>query len=93
MIPDNGLISNGYCLRDTDRSAICYSEQPNNIQFDLDKISMPAQVVAVDTRSAYREIEVSLFDSSYDWQPPYTSDWAFHITGRSNSESALSHLP
>ena len=86
MVPDNSLISTGYCLRDNNLSAICYSEQPDNIQFNLDEISTPAQVIAVDTQSAYQEIEVSFSDSNCYWRPPYTSDWAFHILGQSNGK-------
>ncbi|MGB3293801.1 MAG: hypothetical protein WBB01_12510 [Phormidesmis sp.] len=88
MEPDNDLVSTGYCLRDNNHAAICYSEQPDTIQFNLGEISTPTQVTAVDTRSAYQEIEVPLSDRNLRWQPPYLSDWAFHILGQSDGEPA-----
>lgn len=83
MEPDNTLISNGYCLRDGTASAICYAEQPTNLQFDLDKFSNRTPVItAVDTQTSYTEVEIPVSTSQIEWQPPYASDWAFHISSQ-----------
>lgn len=82
MQPDNALIDQGYCLRDRNQSAICYTEQSDSTTFNLQKIQTPFQIVAVDTRKAYQAIDVSLSNKNPIWQPPYSSDWAFHILAR-----------
>lgn len=86
MMPDNDLISAGYCLRDNHRAAICYSEQPDIIQFNVGEILAPTQIIAVDTRAAYQEVGVPFFKPTFYWQPPYSSDWAFHISRQSSGE-------
>ncbi|MGI8934610.1 MAG: hypothetical protein ACR2FS_11105 [Phormidesmis sp.] len=86
MTPDNDLISDGYCLRDSDQAAICYSEQPETLQFNLREIAAPMQIVAVDTRSPYEEIEVVAPEATFDWQPPYESDWAFRISAQAEGD-------
>lgn len=86
MRPDNALVNQGRCLRGS-KSAICYSQQPKDIRFTLDDIEMPVQIVAVDTRKAYRAIELSVSDAAFDWQPPYPSDWAFHIFSQAANPS------
>ncbi len=86
MEPDNSLISEGYCLRDTDKSGLCYSEQPDTVQFTLDKFTSPiTAITAVDTKTSYEEIQVPITTdtTTINWQPPYPSDWAFHIVGSS----------
>lgn len=82
MEPDNALISNGHCLRDTDKAAICYSKQLSTVQFDLGQMAkLPQMITAVDARSAYEETEVPVSAPTFEWQPPYPSDWAFQIVG------------
>jgi hypothetical protein len=80
MVPDNDLISSGgYCLRDRDQLALCYSEQPDIVRLNLNKITLPLKIIAVDTQTAYQEIEVASSGPSAEWQPPYASDWALQI--------------
>ncbi|MGB3668744.1 MAG: hypothetical protein WA984_01435 [Phormidesmis sp.] len=84
MTPDNDLISDGYCLRDEAQSAICYVEAPETVQFSLEKIPGPLQIVAVDTQLPYQEVEVASEAATFSWQPPYSSDWAFRILTQTN---------
>lgn len=88
MMPDNELINDGHCLRDADQAAICYSEQPGTVQFSLEKMAAPVQVVAVDTRSPYQEVEVVSPSATFSWQPPHSSDWAFRILTQTDGDRA-----
>ncbi|MGB7086335.1 MAG: hypothetical protein WBD47_12335, partial [Phormidesmis sp.] len=83
MEPDNDLIDQGYCLRARTKSAICYVEQAQSVTLNLQKIQAPLRVIAVDTQKVYQALDVSFSDETFEWQPPYLSDWAFHIFARS----------
>lgn len=89
MVTDNTLISTGgYCLRDTDKLAICYVEQskkPATVRLNLEKITAPLKLIAVDTQAAYAEVEIEETSGAptVEWQPPYASDWAFCISAAS----------
>ncbi len=85
MTPDNDLINTeGYCLRDADQLAICYAEQPTAIQLNLSKLAAPLKIIAVDTQAAYTEIDLASAGPSFEWQPPYASDWALRISAVEN---------
>jgi len=90
MEPDNSLIDQGYCLRARDKAAICYSQMPETVRFDLSKLATPVQsMIAIDaqasetkadeTKADDKEIEIPLSGSVLEWQPPYRTDWAFWI--------------
>jgi len=81
MQPDNSLISEGYCLRDTDKAAICYSQMPERVRFDLSKITTPIQAVTVvDANAKNTQLnQIAITEPTLEWQPPYPSNWAFWI--------------
>ena len=79
MQPDNSLINAGYCLRDGAISAMCYAENTHNIRLQLDALSAPVQVLAVDAKAAYQEIELPSQGGQIEWQAPRRSDWAIAI--------------
>lgn len=83
MEPDDTLINSGYCLRDSNQNAMCYSEATASVSLNLDQIAAPTQVIAVDTRSPYQEIAVPVSGTEIEWQPPRQSDWAFWIVNAS----------
>ena len=85
--PDTALINKGHCLRDNHTIAICYAEEVDKVSLDVSQIETPTQIVAVDTRSAYQEIEVPFSDETVSWSAPHRSDWAFRIVGESYSEN------
>ena len=80
MEPDNSLISDGYCLRDADQLAICYSQQPETVTFKLESLAPSiTSITVVDAKSPYEETEVDISDTPFTWIPPSRSDWAFKI--------------
>lgn len=85
MEPDNTLIKTGYCLKSENKSAICYAEQPDAVELNIAAFSMPIKIVAIDTQKAYQEIDLPSSTPKFRWQPPYTSDWIFHITSQSTT--------
>lgn len=87
MSPDNTLSSQGYCLRDGSKAAICYLEQPKedpgSVKFDLSTLQEPVQAIAIDARSPYKEIKISVPTAKFSWQPPAPSAWAFYFSSTS----------
>jgi hypothetical protein len=79
MQPDPGFTSNGHCLRDDQAIAICYAEETDEVTLDVSEIEAPIRLVAVDTQSAYQEIDVPASGQAVNWSAPYLSDWAFCI--------------
>lgn len=88
MQPDPNIIDKGHCLRDNQKIAICYAEAVDRVSIDLSQIEFPAQIVAVDTRSVYEEIEIPYPNNkNLDWLAPYRSDWAFQIISQDYDRS------
>lgn len=87
MQPDNSLIGAGYCLRDRQTAAICYAEDTDAIRLQLDALTAPVQVLAVDAKAAYQEIELPSQANLIEWQAPYSSDWAIAIAPLSPADT------
>jgi hypothetical protein len=79
MQPDEDLMSQGYCLRDNSSSAICYAREVENITLDISQFGTDFQLLALDTLTSYKELEIPHTNRNIDWTAPYTSDWAFWI--------------
>lgn len=77
--PDPAPIS--VCLRDPDHTHfVFYKEETAVVGMDLSQMKAPQPAVAVDTRKAYREIELGhLAPGRHEWQAPYPSDWAIAV--------------
>ncbi len=82
MQPDPEFMREGHCLRDGQVIAICYAEEVANVSLNLSAIKTPVHIVAVDTRSAYREIEISSSEEIVNWSAPYPTDWAFMVAAK-----------
>jgi hypothetical protein len=91
MQPDATLIDKGYCLRDENRTAICYAEEGDAVSFNVGQFDGLDRVVAIDTQAAYQEINIpinpQLSSDKLDWTAPYPSDWAFYVTWNTLDES------
>lgn len=79
MTPDNTIANAGNCLRDTNKSAICYVESISDIELNLQSLDAPLQAIAVDTQKDYSEIEIEVPTENNSIQLPYESDWAIYI--------------
>lgn len=89
MQPDTELMSGGHCLRDGQLIAICYAEAIADVSLNVSTIAEPIQIVAIDTRSAYHEIEIPASGNAVYWSAPYLSDWAFSIVSESANQVSL----
>ncbi len=76
-------LRDGFVLRwKDDRRAllIIYKEDTAQIQMDLSGIGVARRAVAVDTRKAYKELELGpLAMEKQTWRAPYRSDWAIAV--------------
>ena len=80
MIIDNSL-TDGYCLRESDKYYVFYKENTNSIEYKFSGKSK--KVVAVDTKKEYLEISLGIKKpGNYNYQAPYISDWAVAIDGK-----------
>ncbi len=73
--------TNGYGLKNLNNSNfIIYKENTDQINFNLQKISEPLPVVAIDTKKYYNEISFGFLSKNiYKWHAPYKSDWIIAI--------------
>jgi hypothetical protein len=59
---------------------LLYQEDADRIRLDLSALKASAPAVAVDTKRAYREIELGVLRAeAQTWQAPYVSDWAIAV--------------
>ncbi len=77
MIVDN-TITDGYCLRESDRYYVFYKENTQILNYSID--GAQKQVIAVDTRKQYKEINLGTKGAgSYVFKAPGESDWAVAV--------------
>jgi len=69
------------CLRSIDNQRfIFYKENCDSIRMNLSSMAGPHSVIAIDTRSEYREIYIGSLDpKDQTWSVPYMSDWVIVI--------------
>lgn len=81
MQPSNKLADAGYVLRSASkRQYIFYIEDTSSVQLNLTGAVGKLPAVAVDTKKAYREIDLGTLESKVQqWKAPYRSDWAIAI--------------
>ena len=75
---------NTYLLRRSDDSRyIIYGEDVATVQIDLPNLLSATNVIAVDTKADYQEIDLGVVDPGNDRQLvlPYQSDWAIIVEG------------
>lgn len=78
MLPQNN--GDVLVLQTPDRQKmILYQQETQQIRIDLNSFSGLLNAVAIDTKRAYEEIELSLSRSVQTWNAPYRSDWAIVI--------------
>ena len=77
MVRNNNL-TDGVCLTVPGKIYVFYKEDANSIKMDLSNMTSPMPAVAVDTKSAYKEISLGTFTPSGDhvFEAPHKSDWA-----------------
>ncbi len=80
MIRDN-QITDGVCLKHPGNHLfVFYKEGTDSIQMDLTGMNESQPAVAVDTKKAYREIDIGILASNESvWKAPYRSDWAVAV--------------
>ncbi|MBS3735151.1 MAG: DUF5060 domain-containing protein, partial [Phycisphaerae bacterium] len=80
LSPQKGS-SGTYCLMSSDKSCgVFYAESAESVAMDLSGMSGPQPAVAVDTKKAYREIDIGpLTPGEHTWKAPYKSDWAVAV--------------
>jgi hypothetical protein len=77
MVVDNSL-TDGYCLRDSDKFYIFYKENTVNIKYVFS--GDPKKVIVVDTKSSYRERDLGVMEPGYYiFEAPYKSDWVISV--------------
>lgn len=77
MVIDNGL-TNGYCLRDSDKYYVFYKEDTDNVAYNFD--GRAKKVIAVDTKKGYKEIVLGTKKPGKSiFNAPYVSDWAISV--------------
>ncbi len=55
---------------------IIYLENTDVINYENMHLKLDGPVIAVDTKSPYKEITVSVKEGEINWKAPYKSDWA-----------------
>lgn len=77
MVRDNSL-TDGVCLKVPGRLLVFYKENADSIEMNLNELSGGIRAVAVDTRSQYKEIELTDLkaESGQRFKAPHRSDWA-----------------
>jgi len=83
MIRDNRL-TDGVCLKVPGRLMVFYKEDTDAIRMNLVELHAPIRGMAVDTRKAYREIDLAdLFPGpEQTFRAPNRSDWVVAVEGR-----------
>ena len=81
MQPANRLTDAGYVLRSVSKEQyVFYNEDASSVRLNLSGVGGKQKVVAIDTKKAYKEIDLGAFDGKDQrWKAPYRSDWAIAI--------------
>ena len=81
MVRDNNL-TDGVCLSVPGKLCVFYKEDANSIKMDLSNMTNPSSAVAVDTKSAYKEIDLGMLEpgDGHIFEAPYKSDWAVAVS-------------
>ena len=81
MQPANKLADAGYVLRSTSKwHYVFYNEDASFMKLNLNGAAGKLTAVAVDTKKAYREIDLGTLESKVQqWKALYRSDWAIAI--------------
>jgi hypothetical protein len=81
----NGL-TDGYCLKSADNTCFAfYKENTSSIQYNVSALAGTANVIAVDAKKAYVEIDLGQKAAgNYTYNTPGSSDWAIYVTSRSS---------
>jgi hypothetical protein len=80
MEPANHL-TDGFALRTSSNTRfVFYKENTSSIQMDLSGMIAPQPAVAVDSLTAYTEIDLGVLSSdNHTWIAPHASDWAIAV--------------
>jgi len=80
LIVDNSL-TDGTCLkRPGSELLLFYKEASTSIEMDLSALKTALAAIAVDTKSAYAEIDIGpLNPGKTTWNAPHQSDWAIAV--------------
>ena len=83
MVRDNS-ITDGVCLKVPGKLLVFYREDTDSIKMDLGEIKGKYHAVAVDTRTPYKEIELSGLkpEKAQLFRAPHRSDWAIAVEAR-----------
>ncbi|MBN2139082.1 MAG: DUF5060 domain-containing protein [Sedimentisphaerales bacterium] len=83
MIRDNS-ITDGFCLKVPGKLLVFYKEDADSVKIDLSEIRGMFVAAAVDTKSAYKEIEVTGLkaEAGQVFKAPLRSDWAIAVEAR-----------
>ncbi|MEX2514386.1 MAG: hypothetical protein WD398_15895 [Cyclobacteriaceae bacterium] len=77
LVVDNA-ITDGFCLRESDRSFVFYKENTQKINYQIE--GQPKKVIAVDTRKPYHELDQGIKrKGQHQFEAPYPSDWALAV--------------
>ncbi|MBD2465069.1 hypothetical protein H6G89_29100 [Oscillatoria sp. FACHB-1407] len=79
MQVDDALSNTGHCLRDGETQAFCYVEDADRVTLNLSPMQAPLRVFAVDTKAAYKEVDIPAAGETIEWQAPDSSDWAIAV--------------
>jgi hypothetical protein len=81
MQPVNMSVDNIYVLRSASkRYYIFYKEDASFVRLNLIDASAQLPAVAIDTKKAYREIDLGMLENqNQQWKAPYRSDWAIAV--------------
>jgi len=77
----NNLAGGGYCLKTPSNvHYVFYAQNASTMKMDLSKMVGDLPAVAVDTKQAYKEIDLGMLaPGSRVWKAPYKSDWAIAV--------------
>ena len=80
MVRDNN-ITDGFCLKVPGKLLVFYKEDTDSIKMNLGELKGKFHAVAVDTRSPYKEIEITDLkpDTGQLFKAPHRSDWAIAV--------------
>ena len=80
MLRDNS-ITDGVCLKVPGKLLVFYREDTDSIKMDLGELKGMFNAVAVDTKSPYKEIEITDLKPDTDQllKAPHRSDWAIAV--------------
>ena len=83
MLRDNS-ITDGFCLKIRGKLLVFYKEDTDSVKMNLGELQGSFDAVAVDTKSAYKEIEITGLkpDTGQLFKAPTRSDWAIAVKAR-----------